>query len=32
MIAAEQEDLTEGEEALLDLLNKKLRPELRRVA
>jgi len=32
VIAAEQGGLTEGEEALLELLNKKLRRELRRVA
>ncbi len=31
-IVAEQEGLTEGEEELLKLLNKKLRRELRRVA
>jgi DNA topoisomerase I len=31
-IVAEQEDLTEGEEALLDLLNRKLRRELRTAA
>ena len=32
VIAAEQGGLTEGEEALLELLNKKLRRELRRAA
>jgi DNA topoisomerase I len=32
MIAAEQEDLTEEEKALLELLNKKLRRELRKAA
>jgi DNA topoisomerase I len=32
VIAAEQEDLTEGEKALLELLNKKLRRELRKAA
>jgi DNA topoisomerase-1 len=32
IIAAEQKDLTEAEKALLDLLNKKLRRELRRAA
>ncbi len=32
VIAAEQGDLTEGEKALLDLLNKKLRRELRKAA
>ena len=32
VIAAEQGDLTEGEKALLDLLNKKLRRELERAA
>ncbi len=32
VIAAEQEDLTEGEKALLELLNKKLRRELKRAA
>ena len=32
VIAAEQGGLTEGEEALLELLNKRLRRELRRVA
>jgi DNA topoisomerase I len=31
-IVAEQEGLTEGEAALLDLLNKKLRRELRKAA
>jgi DNA topoisomerase I len=31
-IVAQQEGLTEGEEALLGLLNKKLRRELRKVA
>jgi DNA topoisomerase I len=32
VIAAEQEDLTEGEKALLELLNRKLRRELRKAA
>jgi DNA topoisomerase-1 len=32
VIAAEQEDLSEGEKALLKLLNKKLRRELRKAA
>jgi DNA topoisomerase I len=32
VIAAEQEDLTEGEKALLELLNRKLRHELRKAA
>ena len=32
MVAAEQGGLTEGEVALLELLNKKRRRELRRVA
>ncbi len=32
VIAAEQEDLTEGEKALLELLNKKLRRELKKAA
>ena len=32
IIAAEQEDLTKGEKALLDLLNEKLRRELRKAA
>jgi hypothetical protein len=32
IIAAEQEDLTDGENALLELLNKKLRRELRKAA
>jgi DNA topoisomerase I len=32
IIAAEQEGLTEGEEALLKLLNKKLRRELEKAA
>jgi DNA topoisomerase I len=32
VIAAEQGDLTEGEKALLELLNKKLRRELRKAA
>ena len=32
VIAAEQGDLTEGEKALLDLLNKKLRRDLRKAA
>ena len=32
IIAAEQGDLTEGERALLELLNKKLRREMRRAA
>ena len=32
IIAAEQEDLTEGEQALLKLLKKKLRRELRKAA
>ncbi len=32
VIAAEQGGLTEGERALLELLNKKLRRELRRAA
>ena len=32
VIAAEQGGLIEGEEALLELLNKKFRRELRRVA
>jgi DNA topoisomerase I len=32
IIAAEQEDLTEGEKALLELLNKKLRREVRKAA
>ena len=32
IIAAEQGDLTEGEKALLELLKKKLRREMRRAA
>ena len=32
LIAAEQEDLTEGEKALLELLSRRLRRELRRAA
>jgi hypothetical protein len=32
IIAAEQEELTDGENALLELLNKKLRRELRKAA
>ena len=32
LIVAEQEDLTEGEKALLELLNKKLRRELIKAA
>ncbi len=32
IIAAEQEDLTEGEKALLELLNRKLRHELKKAA
>jgi DNA topoisomerase I len=32
VIAAEQEELTDGEKALLELLNRKLRRELQRVA
>jgi DNA topoisomerase-1 len=32
VIAAEQEDLTEGEKSLLELLNKRLRRELRKAA
>ena len=32
VIAAEQEDLTEGEKALLELLNRKLRRELKKAA
>jgi hypothetical protein len=32
IIAAEQGDLTEGEKALLELLNKKLRREVRKAA
>jgi hypothetical protein len=32
VVAAEQEDLTEGENALLELLNRKLRRELKKAA
>ena len=32
VIAVEQGDLTEGEKALLELLNRKLRPELGKAA
>jgi hypothetical protein len=32
VIVAEQEDLTEGEKALLELLNRKLRRELKKAA